>query len=277
MPSAHWDFRGGERPARPQSRQRVPKVCTGRNQAHHSEWRRFGGGRRAVPSACGGTWLCLVHFSGGADVVGMKRTAAGIALTTLTLCLALPAVAADQVTLCHATGLADTVHFVTLTIPTVAVGGHFNENGTPQAGHEDDFFGFCPGDTDPEAIVAVVVTAPSGPLPFDQVIPVADPTLPAALGIAGTVGVAGADQAGEQPSQVGGLTVAGAVPTADASSSSGLTVGGRSRLSASGAARSELPFTGISSAMLAGIALGFATAGTALLTLRRTSHPLTAI
>lgn len=55
----------------------------------------------------------------------------------------------DKVTICHAAGQAGTTHFVTLTIGAPAVygpGGHFNENGTPQAGHEQDYMGPCQGD-----------------------------------------------------------------------------------------------------------------------------------
>lgn len=52
------------------------------------------------------------------------------------------------VTICHAAGLADEpANFVTLTLPENAVygqAGHFNENGTPQAGHEQDTLGACP-------------------------------------------------------------------------------------------------------------------------------------
>lgn len=59
-------------------------------------------------------------------------------------------VSADQpemVTICHAAGLADEpANYVTLTLPWVAVygqAGHFNENGTTQAGHEQDYLGTC--------------------------------------------------------------------------------------------------------------------------------------
>lgn len=52
----------------------------------------------------------------------------------------------DKVTICHAAGRAGTTHYVTITISENAVygpGGHFNENGTTQAGHEQDYFGPC--------------------------------------------------------------------------------------------------------------------------------------
>jgi outer membrane biosynthesis protein TonB len=54
----------------------------------------------------------------------------------------------DKVTICHATS-SEKNPFETLTISENAVygpGGHFNENGTTQAGHEEDYMGPC----DPE-------------------------------------------------------------------------------------------------------------------------------
>ncbi len=56
----------------------------------------------------------------------------------------------DRVTLCHAAGQDGTLQYVTLTISYNAAfgqAGHFNEDGTPQAGHEDDYLGECIGDT----------------------------------------------------------------------------------------------------------------------------------
>ncbi len=52
----------------------------------------------------------------------------------------------DKVTLCHAAGRAGTTQFVTLTISYNAAfgqAGHFYEDGTPRAGHEDDYLGPC--------------------------------------------------------------------------------------------------------------------------------------
>lgn len=52
----------------------------------------------------------------------------------------------DKVTICHASGLAGTTKFETLTIAYPAVygeAGHFYENGTPRAGHEQDYLGPC--------------------------------------------------------------------------------------------------------------------------------------
>ncbi len=52
----------------------------------------------------------------------------------------------DKVTLCHAAGLAGTTQYVTITVGYPAAygpGGHFNEDGTTQAGHEQDYLGAC--------------------------------------------------------------------------------------------------------------------------------------
>lgn len=53
----------------------------------------------------------------------------------------------EKITICHVAGLAsDPANYITLNLPPQAVygnGGHFNENGTPQAGHEQDSFGEC--------------------------------------------------------------------------------------------------------------------------------------
>lgn len=52
----------------------------------------------------------------------------------------------QMVTLCHAAGQTGTLQFTTLTIAYNAafgVAGHFNEDGTPNAGHENDYLGAC--------------------------------------------------------------------------------------------------------------------------------------
>jgi hypothetical protein len=51
---------------------------------------------------------------------------------------------------------------VTLTIGHSAVfgpAGHFYENGTPQAGHEDDYLGACEGDDESTTTIPVDTTA----------------------------------------------------------------------------------------------------------------------
>jgi len=52
----------------------------------------------------------------------------------------------QMVELCHAAGLEGTTQFVTLTIAYNAAfgeAGHFNEDGTTRAGHEQDYLGAC--------------------------------------------------------------------------------------------------------------------------------------
>lgn len=81
----------------------------------------------------------------------------------------------DKITICHAAGLEGTTKFVTLTIAAPAVygpAGHFNENGTTQAGHEQDYFGPCEGDEEPTP----TPTATDTPTPTPEPTPTATPT-----------------------------------------------------------------------------------------------------
>ena len=53
---------------------------------------------------------------------------------------------ADKVTICHAAGRDGTTHYIEITVGWPAAygpAGHFYENGTPRAGHEDDYLGPC--------------------------------------------------------------------------------------------------------------------------------------
>ena len=54
---------------------------------------------------------------------------------------------APKVTICHAAGRAGTTHYIQLTIAIGGLNGHFLNNGTPKAGHEDDYLGPCTGPT----------------------------------------------------------------------------------------------------------------------------------
>ena len=56
--------------------------------------------------------------------------------------------AGDKITICHVAGLAGSDKTVTITADRHAIynngeGGHFYENGTARAGHEDDYLGAC--------------------------------------------------------------------------------------------------------------------------------------
>jgi hypothetical protein len=206
--------------------------------------------------------MCLVRLTATADVPGMKRTlTVSLAIATLTLCLAVPVLAADTVTICHAAGLAGTTQFTTLTIPESAASAHFNDDGTPAAGHEDDYLGACAGDivtTTTTVIEETIVTVVE--LPTDTGFPTTTPTtLPY-------------DEVG---SVVAGLTVTASVPFEDPSLTSGLSIAALqtagSRSATPGVAMTELPFTGASTGSLAVLAFGLLTAGIGLLKLNRTS------
>ena len=49
----------------------------------------------------------------------------------------------DKIYICHASGQAGTTKFETLYLPPAGVAAHFENNGTPKAGHELDYFGPC--------------------------------------------------------------------------------------------------------------------------------------
>lgn len=72
----------------------------------------------------------------------------------------------DKVTLCHAAGLAGTTQYVTLTVGYPAAygpAGHFDENGTPNAGHEQDYLGACEGDETTPTDTTPTTTTPTVP------------------------------------------------------------------------------------------------------------------
>jgi hypothetical protein len=74
---------------------------------------------------------------------------AGVVAVASSLALVVAAPVAgtdDKVTVCHAAGLEGTTHYETLEVPPNEGGfpqGHFTENGTPEAGHEQDYLGAC--------------------------------------------------------------------------------------------------------------------------------------
>jgi hypothetical protein len=89
----------------------------------------------------------------------------------------------EKVTICHAAGLASgPANWITLTLPWNAVygqAGHFNENGTPQAGHEQDYLGACLTE-EPTPTQEAPPPPPPGappPPPFPPPPPVASETL----------------------------------------------------------------------------------------------------
>jgi hypothetical protein len=86
----------------------------------------------------------------------------------------------DKVTICHAAGLEGTTHYVTLTISPNAVygangnAGHFEENGTPRAGHEQDYFGAC---REPEPTPTPTPKPTPAPTPTPKPTPTPPPNI----------------------------------------------------------------------------------------------------
>lgn len=79
----------------------------------------------------------------------MRRFLGGLAAVAFVLTLAVPTLAtqSEKVYVCHAAGRADEpANWVTLHVPATSTGypqGHFTENGTQEAGHEQDYLGQC--------------------------------------------------------------------------------------------------------------------------------------
>lgn len=72
----------------------------------------------------------------------------------------------DKVTICHATS-SETNPWVRIVVSPNAIGGHFDNPGTPKAGHEDDVLlqgdVACPGEPSPSPSTSP--TASSTPSP----------------------------------------------------------------------------------------------------------------
>lgn len=82
-----------------------------------------------------------------------RRLGGTMAIATLIVAVAIPLTAmgkSEKIVICHAAGQGGTENFVTLELAPQAVygnGGHFEENGTPSAGHEGDHLGACSQDS----------------------------------------------------------------------------------------------------------------------------------
>jgi hypothetical protein len=88
----------------------------------------------------------LTSTAVAAAVVSLSLAAACSDVTTPTGALAPSApsyAAAPKVTICHAAGRAGTTHYIQLTLSANGLAGHFDNNGTPLAGHEQDYMGPC--------------------------------------------------------------------------------------------------------------------------------------
>jgi hypothetical protein len=76
---------------------------------------------------------------------------------------------AARVTICHVAGNGNMIE---ITVSENALRGHFNENGTPRQGHEDDILGPCPTPVPPQATPTVVLPTPT----VTPEVPAATPT-----------------------------------------------------------------------------------------------------
>ena len=117
------------------------------------------------------------------------KTALIAAMLTATVVfggLAQAANATSKVTICHAAGREGTTKFVTLTISHNAVygpAGHFYENGTPRAGHEQDYLGACqsePTTTEPTPTTEPepTTTVPDSPTTTEGPVTTEPPDVP---------------------------------------------------------------------------------------------------
>ena len=219
--------------------------------------------------------MCLVRQLGVVDIQIMKnisvikRAAASIAI--LVFCVAAPAMAADFVTLCHGAGQDDTTQFVTLTIAEQAAygqAGHFNENGTPQAGHEQDYLGACLID---DSTTTTTTTGVDDTTTTTTGLDDSTTTTTTLLDETTTTTAQVNDdpiattttiQFDHQPSSdvaVLGITASHSASVAQASGTSTVAA----------VAITELPFTGISTELLAAFAVAFTAAGGWMLMWRR--------
>ena len=84
-----------------------------------------------------------VYRKGLLSIALLAGVTAGVLIFSASTTQAVPA---DKVTICHAAGQEGTLHYIELTLSyngAFGQAGHFYEDGTPQAGHENDTLGPC--------------------------------------------------------------------------------------------------------------------------------------
>lgn len=124
----------------------------------------------------------------------MLLTVGALALTAIGLMVGTASGGGDKVTICHAAGLEGTTKYVTLTISENAVygrngnAGHFEENGTPRAGHEQDYFGSCEGDETTPTDTTPTDTTPTTPTETTSTTPTTPSTPRCPPGMTPTAG-----------------------------------------------------------------------------------------
>jgi hypothetical protein len=83
-----------------------------------------------------------------------------------------PGAGREKVTICHAAGRAGTTHYVEITVGAPAQYGHIDEHGTPQAGHEQDYYttegsGCSQGGSFTKTLIDVKIDDHMGGMPSD--------------------------------------------------------------------------------------------------------------
>jgi hypothetical protein len=78
------------------------------------------------------------------------------------------------VTICHAAGRVGTTHYVEITVGAPAQYGHIDEHGTPQAGHEEDYYttqgsGCGQGGTFTKRLIDVMIIDAAGHMVTDPI------------------------------------------------------------------------------------------------------------
>ncbi len=106
-----------------------------------------------------------------------------------------------KIVICHVAGSADDpANYITLELPYQAVygiGGHFNEDGTTQAGHEQDTLGACnppPPDDDPPTVTPTPTPTPTTPTSTPTPTPPVDRCPPGMVPTNGKDGEPGNDE-----------------------------------------------------------------------------------
>jgi hypothetical protein len=85
-----------------------------------------------------------------------------------------PGAGKEKVTICHAAGRAGTTHYVEITVGAPAQYGHIDEHGTPQAGHEQDYYttegsGCSQGGSFTKKLIDVMIIDAAGHMVTDPV------------------------------------------------------------------------------------------------------------
>ncbi len=128
----------------------------------------------------------MKNILGKKGIIMKKFVIATMLMVSLAFAGTVIAKQSDKVYVCHAAGRAGTLKYVTLHVPATSTGypkGHFTENGTQEAGHEQDYLGKCvtsepsPTPTPEPTNEPTATPVPTGtPTPTPTNTPSAEPT-----------------------------------------------------------------------------------------------------